>query len=76
MTRNATWKCHEVLIKDMSTGTTYTIPVRDTFMLNDEPKDFKCKSTKESLVNLTRQLKNVNYEVNVYTGNEKSAGTS
>ena len=73
---NAQWICHQVNVKDLSTDTTYIFPVEDALILNKEPKVFKCASKKDSMVNLTRNLKNLIYDVTVFTGNEKGAGTS
>jgi hypothetical protein len=70
---NEFWICEEVIIKDLNKGNTYIIPVRDTLLLNEEPKTYKCKSSNSSLLNITKQLKNLNYEVIVYTG---QSGTS
>ncbi len=71
--KNEFWICEEVIIKDLNSGNTYVIPVRDTLMLNKDPKAYKCKSSNSSLLNITRQLKNINYDVTVYTG---QSGTS
>jgi len=74
--RNAQWICRKVNVKDLSTDTTYIFPVEDALILNKEPKVYKCESKKDSMVNLTRNLKNQTYEVTVVTGSEKGAGTS
>ena len=66
--KNEFWICEEVIIHDLNTGNTYLVPVRDTLILNNEPKAYKCKSSNSSMLNITRQLKNVNYEVTVHTG--------
>ena len=58
--RNAEWICYQVNVKDLGTNTTYIFPVGHPIGLNKEPRMFKCESKKDSLVNLTRQLKNVN----------------
>ena len=74
--RNAEWICHDVKVKDLSTDTTYIFPVQEALILNKEPKTFKCEAKKDSMVNITRNLKNLTYEVTVVTGSEKGAGTS
>lgn len=74
--RTPNWICQEVKVKDLGTGSTYKFIVMDNLGLNKPPKAYKCEAKKESMVNLTRNLKNVNYEVTVVTGSEKGAGTS
>ena len=74
--RNAAWICQQVNVKDLSTDTTYKFPVQDAIILNQEAKMFKCEGKKDSMVNLTRHLKNLTYEVTVVTGTEKGAATS
>lgn len=73
--RNAAWICEKVTVKDLGTGNTYVIPVMDALMLNKPPKTYKCEEKKENQVNLTRSLKNIQYEVYVVTADEKNAGT-
>ena len=73
--RDDAWICEQVIIKDKNTGATYYFPVRDVLLLNDEPKTYRCENKKENLVTKTRNLKSIEYEVTVVTGNESGAGT-
>lgn len=74
--RNAPWICSQVIVKDLSTDTKYTFPVRDALLRDQEPKLYKVEGKKESMVTKSRMLNEVRYEVTVVTGNDKSAGTS
>jgi hypothetical protein len=73
--RNADWICYQIVIKDLSSGNSYVVPVMDALGLNKPHKQYKCQEKKENMVNMTRSLKNVKYEVNVVTGDQKGAAT-
>jgi hypothetical protein len=72
---DANWICESVTVKDLGADTTYMFPVRAEFMLGEAPKIFKCEGKQESAVVAARSLQNLNYEVTVFTGGEKNAGT-
>ena len=74
--RNAPWNCFHVVIKDPLSGNTFNFPVNESLILDSDPKVFKCSSKKESTVNKIKKLEEVTYEVTVYTGSERGAGTS
>jgi len=74
--RNVQWICQQVKVKDTSTGTAYIFPVNDVLVLNAKPKVYRCEDRKESMVNMTRSLKNVEYQVKIVTGSDKQAGMS
>jgi hypothetical protein len=74
--RNLQWICQQIKVKDTNTGTVYIFPVNDVLVLNGKPKVYRCEDRKESMVNMTRSLKNVEYQVKIQTGGDKQAGMS
>jgi hypothetical protein len=74
--RNAPWMCQQVMVKDILTGNTYNFPINETLILDKEPKLYKGKLVKESIVSKTKALDEISYEVTVFTGSESSGSTS
>ncbi len=74
--RRAAWLCKEVVVKDLATDTTWIFPVMEALLRDAEPKAFRVGGKREGLVNKSRLLSEVKYEVSIVTGNDKSAGTS
>ena len=74
--RNAPWMCEQVIVKDTSTGNTYIFPINETLILDKEPKLYRGKLAKESIVSKTKALEEISYEVTVFTGSESSGTTS
>lgn len=72
--RNAIWTCHQVVVKDTIGGNSFVFAVNETLGLDQDPQVYKCASKKESIVNKTRALNDVSYEVTVYTGSERGSG--
>ena len=73
--RDASWHCHEVIVKDLNTDTTYIFPVDAWLDLYDQPQEFILGEKSETAIAKTRTLENIQYEVAVVTADEKGAGT-
>ncbi len=73
--REASWHCQEIIVKDLSTDTSYIFPVNTWVDLNDRPLECELGEKSETAIAKTRTLENIQYEIAVVTGNEKGAGT-
>lgn len=73
--RDGSWHCQEVVVKDLTTDTTYIFPVSAWLEIGDRAQLFDLGEKSETAIAKTRTLENIKYEISVVTGNEKGAGT-
>ncbi|KAK7479806.1 hypothetical protein BaRGS_00028986, partial [Batillaria attramentaria] len=79
--REASWHCHEVVVTDTNSGNRYTFPCKSWIPIlpkisRREGKVLEAKKVEEGQMAKVRNLAPVKYEVTVYTGDEKGAGTN